>query len=166
MASITTNSFINKTFGHHLFNGDVHFDTDVFKIILLDPSFGPVYNISIHNTYSSVQEYEVADGDTYSVGGKTLSGYEVVVEPYYGSEITYFKWNDVVWDPGTDIAGPISYSAIYNDTLPDKSIFLCTEFLNVGYSSWTYANYYIQGSNSLHIGRIQMFATSQSSSYY
>lgn len=95
-----------------LLKGDIDFDTDVFKIILMASGF--TFNRVSHSQYSDVSASELPTANGYTVGGNTLAGVSVTQDDTENQgEVT---WNNTSWVAagGAIVA---SGAIIYDDTV-------------------------------------------------
>lgn len=97
---------------YSLASGDVDFDADVFKIILMQSGFS--FNRATHDGYSDVSASEVANGNGYTTGGNTLAG--VSLTDNATTNQTEITWNNSSW---TASGGSIvaSGAIIFDDTV-------------------------------------------------
>ena len=106
MANAVPNSF--KVM---LWKGQITGETDVFKMILLEPGF--VFDKDAHHGYADVSAYELPTGNGYTAGGLTLTGVSIVVDNTTDRAET--TWDNAQWDAS---GGSLvtSGAIIYNDS--------------------------------------------------
>jgi hypothetical protein len=121
MAVTTTNS---NHYKYQLATGKINFTTDVFRAILMRPSF--VFNKDTHATYADVITGEIATGNGYTQGTITLAGVSLVEDDT--NDRCYVTWDNfqVVAVGGSieDFSGLI----IFDDTTVDNSVVFYTDF--------------------------------------
>ncbi len=100
-----------NTYYKMLQKGQHVFDTDVFKIILMQSSF--VFDRDTQNAYADVSGSELPTANGYTVGGATLAGVALNVD--HVLDRSNVSWNNVSW---TVSGGPITASGaiVYNDS--------------------------------------------------
>jgi hypothetical protein len=84
---------------------------DTYKVKLFTAA---TFNAT-HTTEAAAGGTEVADGNGYTTGGKTLTG---VVATIVNTDEGRFDADDVIWTP-TSAGWQASYARIYNDTDAD-----------------------------------------------
>jgi hypothetical protein len=94
-----------------LASGDIDFDSDTFKIILMQSGF--TYNPDTHEDYADVSANELATANGYTAGGATLAGVSVTEND--STNTCDITWNDASWTAsgGSLVA---SGAIIYDDT--------------------------------------------------
>lgn len=112
MASLTSNYF-----KHYLLKKEIDFDSDTFKIILMDPGF--VFNRATHSGYADVSGSELNTALGYTVAGATLTGVSVTKDDTNHRGLV--TWNNASW---TVAGGTLTASAaiIYDDTHANKIV--------------------------------------------
>lgn len=106
MASLLSNEFLAE-----LLAGNVDFDADTFKIILMASGF--TYDRDNHGEYADVSANELGTAYGYTVGGAILSGVAVAQDDAANAgEVT---WNNASWSiSGGNITA--CGAIIYDDT--------------------------------------------------
>jgi hypothetical protein len=113
MATIPSNHCL-----FHLASGDIDFDADSFKIILMDTGF--VFDVDNHSDYADVSASELATGNGYTQNTKALAGVAVTQDDSDNRcEIT---WNDVVWTASGGSIGPVAGAIIIDDTVTNDVV--------------------------------------------
>jgi hypothetical protein len=108
MASAIYNSFF-----FDVAKGSIDCDTDTFKMLLVTATYSP--NVDTHAKRSDVTN-EVANGNGYTTGGATLSGFTT------GSSGTT-AWIDFTTDPTWATATITARGAlIYNSSVSNKAV--------------------------------------------
>lgn len=105
--------------------GNVDFDADVFKIILMASGF--TYNRVSHGEYADVSANELPTAFGYTVGGNTLAGVTIVQDDVNNKgKVT---WNNTTW---TASGGSIvtSGAIIFDDTHADDVIIGYIDFIS------------------------------------
>ena len=105
-------------FMFHLMSGDVDFDADSFKIILMDTGF--VFDIDNHSDYADVSASELATGNGYTANTKALAGVAVTQDD--GDNRTEVTWNNVVWTASGGAIGPVAGAIIIDDTVANDPV--------------------------------------------
>jgi hypothetical protein len=90
--------------------GDIHFDSDIFKIVLLGSGYS--FNVDGNNGYANVSAEEIT-ASGYAAGGETLTGLTVT----QNDTGDYAKWDaaDVTWS--SLATATIAHAVIYDDTI-------------------------------------------------
>ena len=101
-----------------LVSGNIDFDADTFKIILMDTGF--TYNKDTHATYADVSASELATGNGYTQNTKTLAN-PVVTEDDTNDRASV-TWDDVVWTASGGSIGPTPGAIIFDDSTSDDTI--------------------------------------------
>lgn len=98
--------------------GDIAFDTDSFKIILMNNAF--TFNRDTHATYANVSASELATGNGYTVNTKTLAGVAITEDDTDDrGEVT---WSNVSWTASGGSIGPSNGAIIFDDTTADDTV--------------------------------------------
>lgn len=82
-----------------LAKGMVDFDTDTFKVMLVNNTYDPDTNQDTHDFRDDVTSYEVAASGTYATGGGTLAGVSVTYDGT--SNEVRIVWNDISFTSAT-----------------------------------------------------------------
>ena len=101
-----------------LAKGDVAFDTDSFKIILMNNSF--TFDKDTHATYANVSASELATANGYTVNTKTLAG--VAISEDDTNDRAAVTWSNVSWTASGGSIGPSNGAIIFDDTTVDDSV--------------------------------------------
>jgi hypothetical protein len=96
----------------------INFASDVFKVILMQSGF--VYNKDTHALYGDVLANELATGNGYTQGTKTLAGVTVTEDDT--NDRCAVAWSNVTWTAGGGAIGPASGAIIYDDTATNDPI--------------------------------------------
>lgn len=110
--------FYNGFFEAHG-DGTIDMDSHVFKVVLLTDAYTPN---AAHTGYSSVSANEVANGNGYTTGGKTLTNISWAQTGGIGK----FDSDDPIWTGATITA---RYAALYDDTAAGKDLLFMLDFL-------------------------------------
>jgi hypothetical protein len=101
-----------------LAKGEVDFNTDSFKIILMASGFA--FDIDTHDLYADVSASELATGFGYTAGGYTLGAGTVTQNDTDNqAEIV---WNNPTWVAAAGDIGPVCGAIIYDDTHASDAI--------------------------------------------
>lgn len=112
MSSLLANNFLEQ-----LLKGDIDFDSDTFKIILMASGFS--FNRSTDVDYSDVSASELATLYGYTAGGATLAN--VVVAQDDTGNAGVVTWDNASWTAsGGDLV--TSGAIIYDDTHASDAI--------------------------------------------
>lgn len=118
-----SNTISNK-FKRALMNKEIDMDTDVFKIALMNTTFA--FNPVTHGQWSDVSSSEIAAGNGYATGGKTLLSGELVQNDLTNKGV--MTWQNAEWEAvGGDIADT-GAAIIYDDTHANKVVLGCSDF--------------------------------------
>lgn len=123
MASKGANNFRKLMAG-----GVPDFNTDVFKIILMQEGF--VFNPDTHALLADVDASELANGFGYTTGGATLAG--VVVTQNDIDDRVDITWNNVSWTANAGDIGPVCGAIIYDSTLTAPNLNAIVGFIDFG----------------------------------
>jgi len=120
MAVTTTNS---NHYKYQLATGNIDFQTDVFKLILMDTSF--VFDKDNHPTLASVTANQIATGNGYTQNNATLSGISISEDDT--NDRFYASWDNLTitasGGPIEDFTGVI----VYDDTTSDDTVIFYTD---------------------------------------
>ena len=103
---------VGNKFKFQLMSGNIDFDIDTFKVILL--ATGQTFDIDADHFYSDVSAKELSNGNGYVTGGATLAG--VTVTENDTNDRCDVAWNDVTWTASGGSIGPSPMALIYKDT--------------------------------------------------
>jgi len=107
-------SGIYNRFKANLMKREVDLEADTIKVALLDNSHSFT---ATHNQWSEVSANELANGNGYTTGGKTLANTSVTQ-----GATTAWDADDVAWTSATFTA---YHAVIYDDTLTNDDL-ICT----------------------------------------
>lgn len=88
---------------------EIDIDTDAIKVMLCTSSYVPNQDTHIYKDVSITNE--IANGNGYTTGGKTLTTPAVTYDA--GTNVIKFAADNVTWDASTFTA---RYAVIYDDT--------------------------------------------------
>lgn len=111
-------------FKFQLASGNVDFDTDVFKLILMDNAF--TFDPDTHDTLADVTASQLATTGGYTQDAEILAN--VAVTRTDASDKTIVSWDDVTWTGSGGGFGPTGSACIYDDTTSDDTIVGCIDF--------------------------------------
>ena len=115
------------TSNHYKFqlaSGNIDFDADVFKVILMNTTF--TFNKDTHATLADVTADQLATGNGYTQNDKTLAGVSVTEDDT--NDKAAITWNDVTWTATADNIGPTGAYIVYDDTTADDTVVFCVDF--------------------------------------
>lgn len=121
MASTT---IVSDHFVYLLGTGGINFESDIFKIILLEQSF--VFDKASHSTLADVTDYQLITGNGYVENSKQLTG--VIVTESHEVGGIQVVWDAVVLQASGGDIGPTSAAIIYDDTTTDDAVLMCIDF--------------------------------------
>jgi len=116
---VAVTTVFSNHFKYALLTGAINMDTDVFKIILMQPTFS--FDPGAHATLAMVTAYQLPPGSGYEQDTATLTKTAPVVEDDMQNEAS-IEWDDIQW---TAVGGDIGYfsaAIIYDDTTVDKTV--------------------------------------------
>ena len=106
---------------HYVFqlhSGNVDFDTDSIKIILMNTGF--TFNKDTHATYTDVSASELATGFGYTQNTKVLTGVNVSEDDTNDrSDVT---WANAQWTASGGSIGPSPGAILFDDTTADDTV--------------------------------------------
>ncbi len=115
---------ISNHFKQQLNLGNIDFDTDVFKVILMNNTF--TFDVDADATLPDITADQLATGGGYTQDDETLANVNVVENDTTDkSEVT---WDDVSWTATSGGFGPAGAFCIYDDTTTDDTIICCVDF--------------------------------------
>jgi hypothetical protein len=104
--------------------GNIDFDADTFKVILMDPAFA--FDKDAHATLADVTANQIAAGNGYTQDDKTLAG--VAVDEDDTNDRSNVTWDDVSWTASGGAFPAIGAAVAYDDTTPDDTVVGCIDF--------------------------------------
>lgn len=113
--------------------GTHNFNTDAFKIILMEPGFS--FDRANHEIYADVSAFELPTAFGYTAGGQALAGVSIVNDAVLAAAIV--SWNNASWViAGGDLqtCGAI----IFDDTIAAPDIDPIVGFIDFGGTLTTY----------------------------
>ena len=123
MAVVAT---LSNHFKFQLASGNIDFDADVFKIILMDSAFA--FDKDTHAALANVSANEITGSNGYTQQNKTLAN--VGVSEDDANDQAAITWDDPTWTAsGGDLGGEaIGAAIIYDDTSSDDTVVGCIDF--------------------------------------
>lgn len=119
---------ITSTLSNHykfqLISANIDFDSDVFKMILMNTAFA--FDKDSHATYAGVSGSELSGGNGYIVGGTTMTGVSLTEDN--ANDRARVTWDNVQWDASGGSIGPTGSAILYDDTVADKTVIGCIDF--------------------------------------
>lgn len=112
--------------------GTHNFNTDAFKIILMEPGFA--FDRANHEIYTDVSAFELPTLGGYTAGGQALAGVAIVNDAVLAA--TIISWNNPTWTATADLqkCGAI----IFDDTIAAPDIDPLVGFIDYGGTLTTY----------------------------
>ena len=123
MAVVST---LSNHFKFQLASGNIDFDSDIFKIILMDTAFA--FDKDSHATLADVSANEISTANGYTQQNKTLANVSVTEDDT--NDQASITWDDPTWTAsGGDLGGEaIGAAIIYDDTSSDDTVVGCIDF--------------------------------------
>lgn len=115
---------VSNHFKQQLNKGEVDFDTDVFKIILMNDTFS--FDKDTHATYATVSGSELPTEGGYTQKNATLSGVSVTEDDTEDKSIV--TWDNVIWTATASGIGPTGAYVVLDDTTSDDTVCWCVDF--------------------------------------
>ena len=117
-------SVLSNHYKFQVISGNIDFDSDVFKMILMNTAFA--FDKDSHPDYSSVSGSELSGGNGYIVGGYTMTGVSLIEDD--ANDRGRVEWSNVQWDASGGNIGPSGSAVLYDDTVGDKTVIGCIDF--------------------------------------
>ena len=113
--------------------GTHNFNTDAFKIILMEPGFA--FSRATHEIYADVSAFELPTAFGYTAGGAALAGVVITNDAVLAAAI--IAWNNVAWNiAGGDLQA--SGAIIFDDTIAAPDIDPIVGFIDFNGTLTTY----------------------------
>ncbi len=113
--------------------GTNNFNTDAFKIILMEPGFA--FDRANHEVYADVSAFELPTAYGYTAGGQALAGIAITNDAVLAAAIA--TWNNAAWVvAGGDLQA--SGAIIFDDTIAAPDIDPIVGFIDFGGTLTTY----------------------------
>jgi len=109
---------LSNHFKHELAAGNIDFDGDTFKIMLMNTSF--TFDKDAHAVKADVVASELAAGNGYTSGGETLANVALTEDDT--NDRAQVAWDDPQWDASGGSIGPTGSAIIYDDSHPSDCI--------------------------------------------
>ncbi len=116
-----------ETSNHYKFqlaSGNIDFDTDVFKAILMNNTF--TFDKDAHATLADVTASQLATANGYTQDSKVLAGVSVTEDDV--NDKAAVTWTDITWTATADSIGPTGAYIVYDDTTADDTVVFCVDF--------------------------------------
>jgi len=140
MAVVST---LSNHFKFQLASGNIDFDSDSLKIILMNNTFA--FDKDAHATLADVSSDELATGNGYTQQNKALANVSVTEDDT--NDKASITWDDVTWTASGGNIGPTGAAIIYDDTTSDDTIVGCIDFGT---------DYTIPDGSSFEVGSIEV----------
>lgn len=112
--------------------GTHNFNTDDFRIILMEPGFG--FNRASHEEYADVSGFELPTAGGYTAGGVLLAGVAIVNDAVLNAAI--ITWNNATWVATADLQA--CGAIIFDDTIAAPDVDPIVGFIDFGGTLTTY----------------------------
>jgi hypothetical protein len=136
-------STLSNPFKFPLLSGNIDFDADTFKIILMDASFA--FDRDSHATLADVTAHQLSTAHGYTQNDETLTN--VSVNEDDAGDRGVVTWDNVLWTASGGDIGPAGAAVIYDDATADDTVAGCIDFG---------ADYTIPDGSSLQIQDIEL----------
>lgn len=120
--AITT--ILSNHYKFQLLSGNIDFDSDVFKIILMNTTF--TFDKDAHATLADVTADQLATNYGYTQNDKTLADVSVTEDD--DNDKGKVTWSDPTWTASGGAIGPTGAAIIYDDTTADDTVVGCIDF--------------------------------------
>ena len=109
---------LSNHFKFQLGSGNIDFDADSFKIILMDTGF--TFDIDADATYADVSASELATGNGYTQNTKTLANVSLTEDDT--NDRLSVTWDDAAWTASGGSIGPCPGAIVFDDTTADDTV--------------------------------------------
>jgi hypothetical protein len=120
MAITTTNS---NHYKYQLATGNIDFENDTFKMILMDTSF--TFDKDTHATLASVTANQIATGNGYTQNNITLANVSISEDDV--NDRFYATWDNVTVTASGGAIEDFTGVIIYDDTTSDDTVIFYTD---------------------------------------
>lgn len=121
MAAVAT---LSNHFKFQLASGNIDFDSDIFKVILMNTTF--VFDKDACATLSDVTADQLSTGNGYNQDDEILANVSVTENDT--DDRCDVIWDDVTWTASGGDIGGTGAAIIYDDTTPDDTVVGCIDF--------------------------------------
>ena len=113
--------------------GTHNFNTDAFKICLMEPGFA--FDRANHEEYADISAFELPTAYGYTAGGQALAGVVITNDAVLAA--TTIVWNNAAW---TVVGGDLQASGaiIFDDTIAAPDVDPIVGFIDFGGTLTTY----------------------------
>ena len=118
-------SSLSNHFKYQAMKGEINFDSDTFKMILMNNTFA--FDKDTHATYPVVSGEELSNGNGYTTGGITLLSGELTEDDTNDQGKMVWSHNPT-WTASGGSIGPSGAAVIYDDTASDDTVVGCIDF--------------------------------------
>lgn len=115
---------VSNHFKQQLNKGEIDFDVDTFKIILMNDTFA--FDKDAHATLANVTADQLPTEGGYTQNLTTLSG--VVVTEDDTEDKSTVTWDNVIWTATASGIGPTGAYIVYDDDTSDDTVCWCVDF--------------------------------------
>ncbi|HET56884.1 MAG TPA: hypothetical protein ENN35_00395 [Deltaproteobacteria bacterium] len=115
---------LSNHYKFQLLSGNIDFDADTFKIILMNTTFA--FDRDAHATRADVTANQLATGNGYTQDDKTLANAQVSEDDVNDKGKATF--DNVTWTASGGDIGPTGAAIIYDDTTADDTVVGCIDF--------------------------------------
>jgi hypothetical protein len=121
MAVVST---LSNHFKYQLLSGNIDFDDDVFKIILMNTTFA--FDKDADATLADVTSDQLDTGNGYTKNDKVLANVSVTEDDV--NDMATVTWDSVAWTASGGSIGPTGAAIIYDDSTGDDTVVGCIDF--------------------------------------
>uniref|UniRef100_A0A6M3J2D0 Uncharacterized protein n=1 Tax=viral metagenome TaxID=1070528 RepID=A0A6M3J2D0_9ZZZZ len=121
MAVVST---LSNHFKYMLASGDIDFDADTFKIILMNTTFA--FDKDADATLADVTADQLATNFGYTQDTKTLANVAITEDD--SNDVASIAWDDVQWTASGGSIGASGAAIIYDDTTADDTVIGCIDY--------------------------------------
>jgi len=115
---------VSNHFKFQLASGNIDFDSDLFKVILMNTTFS--FDKDVHATLANVTADQLSTGNGYTQNDKTLTGVSVTEDD--GNDKAAVTWDNATWTASGGAIGPTGAYILYDDTTTDDTVVACIDF--------------------------------------
>ena len=115
---------LSNHFKFQLASGNIDFDADSFKIILMNTTFA--FDKDTHATLALVTADQLATLNGYTQNTKALANVSVSEDDV--NDKAAITWDDAQWTASGGSIGPSGAAIIYDDTTADDTVVGCIDY--------------------------------------
>jgi len=121
MAVVST---LSNRFKYQLASGNIDFDADTFKLILMNTTFA--FDKDSDDNLGAVTADQLSTGNGYTQDSATLASVSVTRDD--ANDKTTVTWDDYTFTASGGSIGPSGAAIIYDDTTSDDTVLGCIDF--------------------------------------